>query len=59
MFWFSWLVDECAPLVDVVDANKFNREEVVAFVEWETVSPVFVRWSVVFLEYDRSFDVCW
>ena len=59
MFWFSWLVDKCAPLVDVVDADKFNREEVAAFVEWETVSSVFVRWGVVFLEYDRSFNVCW
>ena len=53
------MVGECAPLVDVVDANKFNREEVAAFVKWEMISSVSVRWSVVFLEYNRSFDVCW
>ena len=59
MFWFSWLVDKCAPLIDVVDADEFNREEVAASVEWDTVSSVFVRWGVVFLEYNGSFDVCW
>ena len=59
MFWLSWLVGKCAPLVDVVDADKFNREEVVAFVKWEIVSSVFVQWGVVFLEYDSSFDVLW
>ena len=59
MFWFSWLVDKCAPLVNITDADEFNWEEVMAFVEWEIVSSVLVWWSVVLSEYDSSFDMFW
>ena len=59
MFWFSWLVGKCAPLVDVTDADKFNWEEVAAFIKWEIISSVCVWWGVVFLEYDRPFNVFW